>query len=599
MDIVHPVHLLTIPARSVEPCCWLGEPVNPIFDCDSSSSSDSRNRSDILYRCEHPKHQQTTLAGCKLCREWSRHKPFSRLLSLDELVPLGRRRCGSPVRNWAIGLTTAPRRAPTLEQTLDSVVRAGWDNPRLFLDGTVHLPQRYQHLSISWRSESIGAWPSWYMALTELLLQSPAADAYVMLQDDVMLYDREDLGKYLQRVLWPGDRPGIVSLFYNGSSTKSGWHRMVNEWPCSAQALILSPATARSLLCDEKLSRICLSASYGNHVPIPEVIAEWVYRSRTEAWYATPSLAQHIGNTSTIWMDAGLRSGRRASWFSNALETEFSTGESLSDFPENAFECRGGTRDAYAKRVSDGYKQMREFRVAICGLCRDVRSHLPRTAARIERLGEMFGDYTVVLYENDSTDATLEFLTDWRSQNSRVDILGGALIGDERPLDPHSDHALRMAIYRNRYRNRVLERYADFDYVIVVDANLAGGWSYDGVAHTFGDIQWDAVGSYGLIASFDCQSTARRFRHHDLRSFRTTTSQRSGKGADCVELDLQRGGFFMPVTSCFGGMAVYRIESMRLAEYGGGDCEHVGFHRRLRQSGLTRIFLNPNQIVLH
>jgi hypothetical protein len=33
--------------------------------------------------------------------------------------------------------------------------------------------------------------------------------------------------------------------------------------------------------------------------------------------------------------------------------------------------------------------------------------------------------------------------------------------------------------------------------------------------------------------------------------------------------------------------------------YDGPDCEHVTFHSRLRSAGYSRIFLNPNQIVLY
>ncbi len=54
-----------------------------------------------------------------------------------------------------------------------------------------------------------------------------------------------------------------------------------------------------------------------------------------------------------------------------------------------------------------------------------------------------------------------------------------------------------------------------------------------------------------------------------------------------------------PVWSCFGGLGVYRMECVKAAAYGGDDCEHVVFHRRLRQLGFDRLYLNPSQIVLY
>ena len=55
----------------------------------------------------------------------------------------------------------------------------------------------------------------------------------------------------------------------------------------------------------------------------------------------------------------------------------------------------------------------------------------------------------------------------------------------------------------------------------------------------------------------------------------------------------------VPVWSCFGGLGVYRMECFEAAGYGGDDCEHVTFHRALRERGLDRLFLNPSQIVLY
>jgi hypothetical protein len=78
----------------------------------------------------------------------------------------------------------------------------------------------------------------------------------------------------------------------------------------------------------------------------------------------------------------------------------------LADFPESEFSPADEFRDDFDRRVADGRQKMGQSRVVVCGLCRDVRSALPRTIARIERLGQKFHDYRVVLFENDSQDGT-------------------------------------------------------------------------------------------------------------------------------------------------------------------------------------------------
>ena len=140
-----------------------------------------------------------------------------------------------------------------METCLDSIVRAGWNAPRLFLDGSTGLPSRYNHLSVTWREDGVapgrpGAW-----AWRELLIQQPHADAYVLLQDDVILYDRESLRAYLEDVLWPGDQMGLVSLFYTGLDPAPGGALRPRSGT-GAQGFIFPPELARAMLSDSVLS---------------------------------------------------------------------------------------------------------------------------------------------------------------------------------------------------------------------------------------------------------------------------------------------------------------------------------------------------------
>jgi hypothetical protein len=61
-----------------------------------------------------------------------------------------------------------------------------------------------------------------------------------------------------------------------------------------------------------------------------------------------------------------------------------------------------------------------------------------------------------------------------------------------------------------------------------------------------------------------------------------------------------RGESLFPLTSCFGGLGVYRMKAFAAGEYDSGtDIEHVPFHRSMRQNGYGRVFLNPSQITLY
>src|SRR5262245_25427326 len=102
------------------------------------------------------------------------------------------------------------------------------------------------------------------------------------------------------------------------------------------------------------------------------------------------------------------------------MEIAFPSVVNSAAFPEHRFLPPEHVAGEYYDAVDRGRSAMSEARIVICGLARNVAAHLPRTKARIERLGSMFADYRVLVYENDSTDATPAILNRWAARNDRV-----------------------------------------------------------------------------------------------------------------------------------------------------------------------------------
>jgi len=588
--IFEPVHRIT-PLRETSPCCYLGDAIE--------SSTDGENgNAETQFECRHAAHEFTTPETCRGCRDFAVLPPISPPLRLDQLVPRWGRRSGARVERWAVGVTTSPRKQPTLDTCLDAVTRAGFDHVTIFADGNVRLPERGPRHTISRRDQRIGAWPAWHLALAELIQAEPSADAYLMLQDDAYLHDRNSLREYLERVLWPGERPSLVSLYYPGSASESGWRRHTGPWIWGALAYILPPELARQLVADPIACQQRWDAAT-THLPIPTAVDRWAHRASVETWYPFPSLVQHIGNTSTIWTNSAIAEERCAAWYSGSVETPFAAEQDFAGFPEPRFPCVDGAADAYQTAIAAGRRRMHDADVVITGLCRDVRMCLPRFAARVERLGSMFRDYHVVLYENDSTDRTLEFLHDWQALNPRVHVHSETLNIHRFPQARSLPRAAHLAACRNHCRTRIVQDFAAAEFVIVADSDLLGGWSYDGIAHTFGHADWDFVGSYGLIRRPFRSTAPWEYQHFDTWAFRPDPRANPYSGVDASELALPRGGPLLPVHSCFGGLGIYRAECLHAAEYSGEDCEHVALHTRLRERGFDRLFLNPSQIVLY
>lgn len=228
------------------------------------------------------------------------------------------------VTRWAVGVTTAPRRKSTLGRTLHSLEEAGWDRPRLFVEPSVELPSKFADLPATKRDEIIGAFPNWYLGLSELVMRDPHAEAYLLCQDDVLFSG--NLRDYLEQVLWPAPRVGVVSVYcpsHYGLDKPGGFHVEDHGWGTwGALAYVFPNPSARAILTDS------LVVNHRHHGPaagmrnIDSVVGGWCARSCLPYYVHVPSLAQHIGETSTLWRHGGLGGRRHARHFLERADGE-------------------------------------------------------------------------------------------------------------------------------------------------------------------------------------------------------------------------------------------------------------------------------------
>jgi hypothetical protein len=165
---------------------------------------------------------------------------------------------------WAYGVTTCDKRLKTtLPQTLKSLAEGGFDEPRLFVDGS-HLPSvlvafEDQGLNvdasrITCRYPRIGVYGSWILSLAELYIRHHAADYFAVFQDDVMCV--RNLRQYLERCRYPkqGWWNLYTSLWDNEKIIEgkpTGWHR-ADQHGKGALALVFSREAVQTLLCNQK-----------------------------------------------------------------------------------------------------------------------------------------------------------------------------------------------------------------------------------------------------------------------------------------------------------------------------------------------------------
>lgn len=267
-------------------------------------------------------------------------------------------------------------------------------------------------------------------------------------------------------------------------------------------------------------------------------------------------------------------------------------------FPEHEFTAAAEHEGDYRRTCRRGYARMMRNRVAIAAVCRNVAGILPVTIRRLASLMSLFAASRVFVYENDSSDATKLMLRRWAARDRRIDVTTETIGHPVNPKRRCPARAERMARYRARCHESIVSRADDFDFVIVVDMDLIGGWSEEGVANSLGHDGWDFVGANGLIyrrSGLD----ANQLRQYDAWALRWRDDEEPLSTALASRLVPRRGEPLLAVGSCFGGIGIYTIDAFTAGSYEAGDCEHVTFHRSLRRRGFQRLFLNPSLITLY
>jgi len=102
---------------------------------------------------------------------------------------------------WAYGITTCEERlATTLPPTILSLAKAGFDHPRLFVDGAEVAFSRYK-LQTTCHVPPLRTGSNWELALYELFCRFPTYDRFAIFQDDI--YAVTNLRQYLEQSPWP------------------------------------------------------------------------------------------------------------------------------------------------------------------------------------------------------------------------------------------------------------------------------------------------------------------------------------------------------------------------------------------------------------
>ena len=131
--------------------------------------------------------------------------------------------------------------------------------------------------------------------------------------------------------------------------------------------------------------------------------------------------------------------------------------------------------------------------------------------------------------------------------------------------------------------------YHDYDMMMVVDMDMIYGWDMRGLYHSFSHVNdWEMICSNGV--GHKSGSMYDRFAFQLLNIGNKTRWHTRFYEPDSG---------LVPVKSCFGGLAFYKLSSINGCYYDSTSegCEHISFHKCIKSQHDGRLYLNPTQII--
>jgi GT2 family glycosyltransferase len=209
------------------------------------------------------------------------------------------------VKEFGVGITTAPRPEYTLAKSTASIVAAGFTSPIIGIEPNSETRRLPGGCELIQRKERLGAWRNFRQTMRDVLTLRPNADAIVMFQDDVVLADHA--ADFLRHDLWPSPKIGVVSIY--GPTVYEhkvhGCRPIIGRFLVGACALVFPRAVAESMLKHPKLqdwrgAPKRIEPDPAKKKAIDTFIGHAMHLMGKRVCYYTPSLAQHFAKRSAL-----------------------------------------------------------------------------------------------------------------------------------------------------------------------------------------------------------------------------------------------------------------------------------------------------------
>ena len=234
-------------------------------------------------------------------------------------------------------------------------------------------------------------------------------------------------------------------------------------------------------------------------------------------------------------------------------------------------------------------KNNNNVNMVICGCARDNGKYLPDVLKKINEITKLCNKYYIIIYENDSIDNTLELLTEFNKKHKdKCHIISENNIDKIYPKRTHRLGYTRNKILDYIEQNEFNDKYNYYLNMDLDDVNV--NLDVNSIKRVLKSrLNWDVV-------------SANQKDYYDYWALRTE-KYNNNSWAEGLHPALSNNKHLwgkvdkinkpFKVLSAFGGLAIYKMDKIKNCKYDGiyknkyskeeEDCEHVEFHKQIRE----------------
>lgn len=255
-------------------------------------------------------------------------------------------------------------------------------------------------------------------------------------------------------------------------------------------------------------------------------------------------------------------------------------------------------------------------KIVFTGLCRDCGEYIDKNLRILEEAGKHFSDYKIVIFENDSKDGTRDMIVAAAKNNPRIILLDCEHMGskdcrlNEINLYDYGACSLKrmkkMALFRNQPLTYVKEHLSDYEYLLTIDLDMEGTFSFDGLFNSIAYDGWDAIipnarcpfpGTLGMVTGALDMLAFSPVDDTNIHGQKLGVIEAT-KGLLKMNYLMINAKDLVKVQSAFSGVALYKIPSILKCSYAGNTkCEHLDLHLDMKNHGCGNIYINPKWII--